>query len=513
VPATLDPAVAYDPIPWQILTTTGDGLMGYRKVGGPAGSSLVPDLASALPEVSPDGRTYRFPLRDGIRYSTGEPVRPEDFRRGLERTIVLNEDARGQFAALRGFQACVNAKDRCDLSDSIVADAEAVTFLLTKPDPDLPAKLALTWAFPVPAATPMRDQGLEPIPSTGPYVVTGTGGGTVTLERNASFEEWSGAAQPDGVVDAISWRFDQDPSAAFGRLVEGSIDWMASEPAPEDVSRLQESSPGQIALSTALTTLFVGYDVLRPPFDDVRVRRALNLALDREKIVELAGGTDRWRLTCQILAPNLQGYQPFCPYTADPAAGVWSEPVLERAKALVRRAGARGTAVVVSTTGFLPALRLDMGVVARYVVGVMNEIGLRATVEVVSDPREYFDAIYQGAQPGSSDFPQAYLGGWSADYPRASDFIEPQFRCEAPANVSGYCNKRLDAAIDRTKTLSTTNPGAADRAWTAIEHQLVQDAVWAPLFNQVVANVFSARVGNAQINPQWGPLLTRIWVQ
>ena len=100
-PETLDPAVALDETEWQILSITGDGLLAYKKVGGPDGATLVPDLASALPEVSADGRTYRFPLRREIQYSTGAPVRPEDFRRGLERTMALNPYAAELFGVDR----------------------------------------------------------------------------------------------------------------------------------------------------------------------------------------------------------------------------------------------------------------------------------------------------------------------------------------------------------------------------------------------------------------------------
>ncbi len=68
-------------------------------------------------------------------------------------------------------------------------------------------------------------------------------------------------------------------------------------------------------------------------------------------------------------------------------------------------------------------------------------------------------------------------------------------------------------AIDRVKRLATTSPGAASRGWTEIEHTLVRDAVWAPLVNPVTANAFSARVGNVQVHPLWGVLLSRLWVQ
>ena len=91
-----DPALAYTIPMWQMLSVTNDGLVGYRRVGGPAGDTLVPDLAQALPAPVNGGRTYTFHLRPGIRYSTGTPVRPEDFRRAIERVFRLNHLAAGR---------------------------------------------------------------------------------------------------------------------------------------------------------------------------------------------------------------------------------------------------------------------------------------------------------------------------------------------------------------------------------------------------------------------------------
>ena len=122
-PTSLDPAIVRynDGIDGQILSVTNDGLLSYRKVGGPDGATLVPDLASALPEVSADGLTYRFPLRGGIRYSTGDPVRPEDFRRALERSVSKDNEMAEYFSAIAGAEACRDDPSTCDLSASIVA--------------------------------------------------------------------------------------------------------------------------------------------------------------------------------------------------------------------------------------------------------------------------------------------------------------------------------------------------------------------------------------------------------
>src|SRR5262249_44714153 len=84
---SIDPGAAVRVSAWQVLTTTNDGLLAFRHAGGPAGLTLVPDLAASLPVVSDEGRTYTFQLRKGIRYSDGRPVRARDFRYALERQL------------------------------------------------------------------------------------------------------------------------------------------------------------------------------------------------------------------------------------------------------------------------------------------------------------------------------------------------------------------------------------------------------------------------------------------
>jgi YVTN family beta-propeller protein len=169
---SVDPAHVFgDELGPQILSLTNDGLVTYRKVGGPDGATIVPDLAAALPEVSEDGLTYRFAIRDGITYSNGEPVRPEDFRRALERSIALSPDAGIFFAALVGATRCRKQGEACDLSKGIEVSDGSVTFHLAFPDGDLLYKLGLPFALAVPAITPIEDVGLDPLPATGPYAI------------------------------------------------------------------------------------------------------------------------------------------------------------------------------------------------------------------------------------------------------------------------------------------------------------------------------------------------------
>jgi peptide/nickel transport system substrate-binding protein len=350
-------------------------------------------------------------------------------------------------------------------------------------------------------------------------MVTDAGREGVELERNPAFEEWSAAAQPDGFADTISWRFDEPLAAAFSRLQDGDLDVMIDEPGPQDLATLRSTHPDQVLTGAAPFTLFVGFDTVKPPFDDERVRRAVSYAIDRGHLVDLLGGPTIQRPTCQILPPNYQGYEPYCPFTLEPDNLVWSAPDTDRAKALIGEAGATGTPVdvLVSEEGVLPGSVEAM----KYVTDVLEEIGLEPELEILHDGRAYFTRILpQGGEvpetfAGTPRHPNVFLSGWVADYLGARNFIEPQFACgEAGfANGHGWCDPTLDDRMNEAAALQVTDPGAANRAWGEIEHQLVDAAVQAPITNPLFTHAVSDRAGNVQLNPQWGLLLSLIWVQ
>jgi len=502
---TLDPATVYDYDAWRILVLTSDGLMGYRKVGGANGVTVVPDLAAALPQVSSDGLTYRFALRDDIHYSTGEPVRPEDFRYGLERTFSLSGDAASIFDAIDGASACFAEPATCDLQDAVEIDEGSVTIHLTRPDADLPLKLTLPFAYPVPPHTPIEDQGFAPVPGTGPYKIARAGPRGIELVRNGEFREWSAAAQPDGFVDAISLTFEEDASKAFDRLNDGEVDWMVAPPEPDDVVALQVAHPDRVVQSEQTGTFYIGFDVSRPPFDDARVRRAVNFAIDRDHLVDLLGGPSVHNRTCQILPSALPGYEPFCPFTLEPDAGAWSAPDPNRAKALIEEADPSEQTVDVWVSEEDPGLTGEVDAMT-YVVDVLNDIGLHAELREAKLNPYALEGVYGGEA-------QMYLWGWATDYLAASDFLESQFRCGSSQNASNFCSHSLDGRMERAKELQRTDPSAANAAWSEIEHDLVEAGIWAPVMNPLTTQVFSARVGNAQVHPQWGLLLSRLWVQ
>jgi YVTN family beta-propeller protein len=170
--SSVDPA-SYD----RTEPTTFDGLaydtlVTFDHTGGVDGLRLVPDLAETLPRPGDAGRRYVFQLRPGIRYSNGTLVRASDFRRSIERLFRDRSLGSGYYTAIAGAAGCIRRPSDCNLSRGIVTDdaTGTVVFHLTVPDPEFLDKLTeQDYTAPVPPGTPDRDQGLNPIPGTGPY--------------------------------------------------------------------------------------------------------------------------------------------------------------------------------------------------------------------------------------------------------------------------------------------------------------------------------------------------------
>ena len=185
-------------------------------------------------------------------------------------------------------------------------------------------------------------------------MVAETGSDRFELVRNERFEARPAGAQPEGFVDAISWRFGQDVGTAFGQLETGEVDVMTDEPMPGDLEFLAATDPDRVAQWARAFVVYVGMNLGKPPFEDGSVRKAVNFAIDRREVLERmdAPATQPW--TCQILPPNFQGYEPFCPFTLDAGSGVWSAPDLDSARALMEEADAVGERVTLWVSEAFP---------------------------------------------------------------------------------------------------------------------------------------------------------------
>jgi YVTN family beta-propeller protein len=510
----IDPAIHNWLPPAQLLGMTNDGLVTLKHVGGSTGTQLVPDLASTLPSATNAGRAYRFQLRSGIRYSTGAVVEPLDFRRAIERDFKLGSPGAPFYRGIVGGAQCARRPGRCDLSEGILVNeaANTVTFRLVAPDPDFLHKLTLPYAAAVPAGVSARMPGRRPIPATGPYMIDSyVPGRHLRLVRNPYFREWSNAAQPDGYVDRIVFRLGVDPGRTVTAIERGRADYgIYDVPFAPPGKRLQRAT-NQVSGAGDVNPLpQVHYFIMNTriaPFDDVRVRRALNYAIDRNVLVELNGGPDAAQPTCQALPPGIPGYKRYCPYTVNPSpSGAYSGPNLATARALVRASGTAGMRVTVLTDPRLPD--------TAYVVSVLRRLGYRASARTVAGER------YNHLASNSRNRTQISVGGTLTDYPAPSNIIQTWLSCDSfkpesdlNSNRAGFCDPSVDAAIEHAFALETSDPKAANRLWAQIDREIVDQAPWLPTLNLNMIDFLSARVGNYQFHPQWGLLLDQLWVK
>jgi peptide/nickel transport system substrate-binding protein len=423
------------------------------------------------------------------------------------------------FSSIVGYSQCQKTPKHCDLSNGIVADpaSNTVTFHLAAPDPDLLQQLALPVAYAVPANTPLKAR--LPLPATGPYMIASYNAKhDLRLVRNPRFREWYDAAQPAGYPDAIVWRLNVPPSTQRRAVEQGKADLaydagVANQllfPPPALLNSMQTRYASQLHLDQTIQTYYIFLNTRQPPFNNLKVRQAVNYAVDRNQMITIRGGPDTEQPTCQMLPPNMNGYQRYCPYTVRPAInGRYTGPDLAKARRLVAESGTSGQRVTVAGA---PTFQPHGG---NYFVSVLRSLGYKAHFKKFKDISTYYAAVKDSRQKI-----QAGISGWAHDYPTAGGFLPPLLTCSSfipnsrrNENLAEFCNHRIDAQIARARTLEVTDPGAASRLWRTVDHEIVQQAPFVFLQNNLQVTLVSRRAGNYQYNPQWGVLLDQLWTR
>jgi peptide/nickel transport system substrate-binding protein len=458
------------------------------------------------------GRTYTFRMRPGIRYSTSPPVKPSDVTHSFERLFQLRSSGAAYYQAIAGATACQRAPQSCDLSHGIVADDRGgtITFHLTRPDSDFLYKLTLAYADVLPASIPGR-RAREPLPASGPYMITRyIPGRELLLVRNPRFRVWSAAAQPGGYPDRILIRLGLSAAQGAAATARGTADFMPNlGQIPADASYFLRHR-NQLRINPQMITGFMFLNVHAPPFNQLRVRQAVNLALDRRKVVNGYGGPLAAQPTCQILPPPLPGYRRYCPYTRHPTTdGRWHGPDLARARRLVAASGTTGMKVTVWDT---PTPQANVSE-ARDTVAALRQLGYRASL------RLHPDSTYFTYTNDSRNHAQIIDAGWGADYPSADDFIG-KLTCDyfvpgngqATTDASEFCDPTLDKQAARAAAQQTTDPLAA-ALWVQLDGQLTNLAIWLPTVTPNETDLISSRVRNYLYNPVWGALIDQLQIQ
>ncbi len=496
-PDSLDPAVAFEvdalePI-WLVYTP----LLTYRRAEGTEGSELIAGLASDLPEVSEDGRTYTLTLRKGLSYSDGSEVRASDFEHEIERVLSLRSPGAPFFEGIVGARAYMRTRDRGADISGIEADDETgeITIRLTRPDATFSNALALVFAAPVPARTPFHDLTADPPPGVGPYEITASEPGReFVLERTPNFPDLDIPDIPTGNIDRITTRIVPSVREQAQQVLDGRLDYMQDEPPPAMRARVRAQAKDRfIEHATASTYYFFLNQDLRP-FDDPLVREAVNRAIDRRALAYLYGGSVQ--PGCTLLAPGVPGYDEDLDTKRCPYAAPGQIPDLRRARALIRQADAAGERVTV-----WGSRAADSRPATELYARTLDKIGLDARTRLV-DPSRYYATIGDRRTRAQTGFDT-----WFADFPHPLDFffvvdgdsIQPRHN----PNPGYVDDPFIDSEIDRLRGVDDLGSVTAD--WRRLdEYMVAPPQSYLVVFGHAQAATFLSRrldPGSAVFHP------------
>jgi peptide/nickel transport system substrate-binding protein len=460
----IDPALAYLPQSWSLLQATCAKLMNYPDKPSPAGLRAVPDVAVGSPRISPNGRVYTFTLRRGFRFSNGARLDARSFAREIERVRQLRSEGGLQY---------VEDIARAD------ANGRRLTIRLTRPLPDFTARLAMPFFCAVPPRLPADPEGAKAYGSAGPYYVAEYRPGQRLVLRENRFY---GGKRPHNVdrieVDIVSG------AEALERFERGGADWAVPDPAvfasrARELTR-QYGPSGRPSLRPSPAMWFYALNTARPLFrNNARLRRAINFAVDRRKLVDQFGYRAA-RPTDQYLPIGFPGYREARIYPF--------RPNVKKARALARGRLRSGKAVL-----YTPNRTLAMSL-AQVVQANLAKIGLK--VEIQPFPLgTHFDKVQTRGEPFDIAF-----APWLTDYNDPYAFINVLLdgRRIAPknnTNLSYFNSAKYNGRMAR----ASQRVGAARyRVYAKLEHQLVRDA--APMVALATANELT--LVSARLDPR-----------
>jgi len=475
--STLDPAIGYDWQNWSMIKALFNGLMDYQ-----AGTyDLEPDLAESF-TISPDGTVYTFKLRQDVKFHNGRKLTAEDIKYSIERAVNPKTQSPGQgfFWSIQGFDE-MTAGDAAELSGMTVVDPYTLKIELSRPDATFLHVMAINFAFAVPKEEVEKygqDFGTHPV-GTGAFKMKEWKlGQHVIYERNTDYYK-PGLPRLDKIVFEVG----QEPTVALLRLQRGEVDILGDGIPPARFLQVKNDpkNAGLIIEGGQLHTGYVSMNVRIKPFDSQKVRQAVNMAINKKRICMIIN--NRAVPANQPLPPAMPGYDKnYEGYAYDPA----------KAKALLAEAGfPNGFTTELYANNTDPNPRI-----AQAIQRDLAEIGITAELKTLAQST----VIAAGGEEDQA--PMIWSGGmaWIADFPDPSNFYGPILGCGGAVkggwNWAWYCNEKLDALAAKADAMSDPALKAErEELWRAIFIELMDDAPWAPVFNEQRFTMRAARLG------------------
>ncbi len=477
LPASLDPADAYDYYSWEVLQNVGSGLL--TRV--PGTTELVPGLATAMPEVSPDGLVYTVTLRSGLQFPDGTPFDAHAVKWSLDRVAALGG---GPSWYVTEF-----------LSEVQVVDSTTVRFDLHEPFYLFPALLALPAYFPVSPSCFPADQ-FDPTSACGgigPYSLTVWSQGA-TLELDAYAGYYGPAPKSASVI--VQYHYSVGDLRSALELGDMDVAWKTLT--PEDYEELRSDPALRVVEGGSSYIRYLCFNTTASPFDSAKVRTALSAAPDRET-------------TAQQVYPNT-----LSPLYSMVPGGMWSHRDsfldlygprnLTETRTLLRQAGYSETNKLEMDLWYAqdhygpqePAL-------AAALAADIEESGIVSVTVRSADWATYLNQMASGSMP-------AFLLGWYPDLMDPDNYTWPFAHSSSSGGLGiFYDNPSMDSLLEAGRGATPIQGAAREAIYVDIQELWVEEAPTVPLLEGTVIAVSQERIRDIVISPEGMLHYSTIW--
>jgi peptide/nickel transport system substrate-binding protein len=484
---SLDPGDTYYGYSWNFVRNYARSLVTFKSAPGAKSNELVPDLAESLGKPSTDAKTWTYKLREGIKYEDGTPVKSEDVKyaiaRSLDKDVLVNGPTYfNDFLDLKGYAGPYKDKDKTMKKFTAIEtpDDRTLIFHLIKPFSGFDYLAMLPSTAPVPAAKDTGTKYKEHVISTGPYKFEKNElGKQFTMVRN---DQYDPKTDPDtgrkALPDRIEVQLNVNQADIDQRLQSGALDVAISGVGVQAETRakiLNDPQLKQFADSAdQARTWFTSFDNSVKPFDNIHCRKAVMYAVDKEGLLRAYGGSSGGQIATNMMPPLIPGSKKIDLYEAkDKPNGD-----IDKAKQELQECGQPNG---FTTNISYRAEREAEKATAEALQQSLDKVGIKT--ELKAYPQSDYGKLYAGKKDFST---KNKLGlrvyGWGSDWPDGFGFLS-QITDSRVIRDAGNTNfnvndPEIDAMID--KALGELDEKAREPIWVDIDKKVMENAYYLP---------------------------------
>ncbi len=481
-PDYVDPQLSYTFEGWEVLWNVYTPLLTYKHAKGKEGTQVVPALAEKMPDISPDGKTYKLKLRPNMKYSDGTPIKASDFAYGIQR--LFKADSGGSVF----FDVIVGAKDYADGKANTISGIKTddntgeITIELTEANGTFENVLGLMFAAPVPPTTPLdKDATNSPPPSSGPFMISKVEAPrTMTLERNPNFKTVKDAGADevaDAGVDKITITENKNASAQVTDIEQNKADFMVDPVASDRLQEVKTRYGNRFRMEDSINTYYFFMNTERAPFNDLKVRQAINYAVDPEALNRIFGG--RLHPSQTILPPGMPGHQEYKLYPG---------PDMNKAKQLIAEANPADRDITVWTDD-----EPDRKRIGEYYHDLLTQLGFNATLKV---SRVTSTGRRSATSRRRTWTRVSRTGSRTSRIPTTSSVrcCTATASCRPTATTISRVNIPANNAKQDELLTKLIGDGGVEDQYAALDKSYMEQAVWAPYGNEQFTTFLSERM-------------------